>query len=223
MCGRFTLHLPKEVLEEIFGNLVIRELRPRYNIAPAQDAAVIRVYPDGTGHLDLLRWGLIPSWAKDPAVGSRMMNARSETAHEKPAFRSALKFRRCVVPANGFYEWRDVGGKKKPLYVKPAGNGVMIFAGLWDLWKTPDGDTVESFTILTTGANELIKPLHDRMPVILDPENSGLWLDPRVTDPERFKFLFEPFPAEKMEMIAVSEMVNSVKYDNPECIRPVHP
>ncbi|HET6421203.1 MAG TPA: SOS response-associated peptidase [Geobacteraceae bacterium] len=221
MCGRFTLHLPREILEEIFGVLVMRDLPRRYNIAPGQNAAVIRVYPDGTRHLDLLRWGLVPSWAKNPAVGSRMINARSETAREKPAFRNALKYRRCIVPASGFYEWREEAGRKKPLYLKLKDDKPMMFAGLWEHWKSTAGDTLESFAILTTGANELIKPVHDRMPLILDREDAELWLDPHVTVPERLDAVFKEFPSEKMEMYPVSKTVNSAKNDGPECIRPV--
>ena len=168
MCGRFDLHLPKELLEEIFGVSITDDIQPRYNIAPTQVVPAIRIYPDETRHLDLLKWGLIPSWAKDPSIGSKMINARSETVHEKRAFRSALKSRRCIIPANGFYEWQEVGGKKKPLYVKIKDDGPMVFAGLWDHWKNPEGEIIESCTILTTSTNELIKPLHARMPVILD-------------------------------------------------------
>lgn len=221
MCGRFDLHLPKELLAEILGISILKDIQPRYNIAPTQQVAVIRTYPDGTRHLDLLKWGLIPSWAKDPSIGSKMINARSETVHEKPAFRNALKYHRCIIPANGFYEWRVVGGKKKPLYVKLKDNSPMLFAGLWDHWKAPEGNVIESCTIMTTTTNELIKPLHDRMPVILDTDVMDLWLNPHVHNPEQLKPLFKPYPSDLMEMYPVSDIVNSPKNDNPECIIPL--
>ena len=218
MCGRFDLHLPKELLEEIFGISITRDIRPRYNIAPTQEIAVIRTNPDRIRQLDLLRWGLIPPWAKDPAIGSRMINARSETVHEKPAFRTAFKHRRCVIPANGFYEWQEVGGKKKPLYVKMKDDNPMIFAGLWDHWKPEEGEVIESCSILTTSTNALIKPLHDRMPVILDINDLDLWLDPHITESEQLKSLFKPYTPEKMEMYPVSDIVNSPKNDSAKCI-----
>jgi len=218
MCGRFDLHLPKELLEEIFGISITRDIRPRYNIAPTQEIAVIRTNPDRIRQLDLLRWGLIPPWAKDPAIGSRMINARSETVHEKPAFRTAFKHRRCVIPANGFYEWQEVGGKKKPLYVKMKDDNPMIFAGLWDHWKPEEGEVIESCSILTTSTNALIKPLHDRMPVILDINDLDLWLDPHITESEQLKSLFKPYTPEKMEMYPVSDIVNSPKNDSASCI-----
>lgn len=218
MCGRFDLHLPKELLEEIFGISITLDLRPRYNISPTQEIAVIRTNPDRIRQLDLLRWGLIPPWAKDPVIGSRMINARSETVHEKPTFRSAFKHRRCVIPANGFYEWKEAEGRKKPLYVKMKDNNPMIFAGLWDNWKPEEGEEIESCSILTTSSNDLITPLHDRMPVILDIKDVDLWLDPHITVPEPLKSLFKPYPSVKMEIYPVSDMVNSPKYDGPQCI-----
>lgn len=221
MCGRFDLHIPKELLERILGVTFLHDIQPRYNIAPSQQVAVIRSSPEGIRHIDYLRWGLIPSWAKDPSIGSRMINARSETVDVKPAFRKALKHRRCIIPANGFYEWEVVDGKKKPLYVKMKDDTLMLLAGLWDHWKTPEGNILESCTILTTPSNELIKPLHDRMPLILDVASSDLWLDPTVTDPEKLKPLFTPYPSEKMEMYPVSDIVNSPKNDTPECIVPL--
>ncbi len=222
MCGRFTLHLPIEILEQIFESLIIRDIQPRYNIAPTQQVAAVRAYPDGTVHLEHLKWGLIPSWAKDPSIGSRMINARSETVAEKPAFRSALKNRRCIIPANGFYEWQSVGGKKKPLYVRLKDNIPMMFAGLWDHWKAMDGNVIESCTIVTTTANSLIKPLHDRMPVILEAKDIDIWLDLHVTDPEQLNPLFKSFPSEKMEMYPVSDSVNSPRNDASECIVPLN-
>lgn len=221
MCGRFDLHLPRELLAEIFGINIVQDIKPRYNIAPTQQVAVIRITPDGIKHLDSLKWGLIPSWAKDPHIGSRMINARSETVDFKPAFRTALKHRRCIIPANGFYEWREVGSKKHPLYVKLRDESPMMFAGLWAYWKSPEYEVIESCTILTTTTNELIKPLHDRMPVILEPKDIDLWLEPNVTDPEQLKPLFKPYPSELMEMYPVSDLVNSPRNDTPDLINPL--
>jgi putative SOS response-associated peptidase YedK len=150
-----------------------------------------------------------------------MINARSETVDVKPSFRNAFKYRRCVVPANGFYEWENVGGKKKPLYVKMKDNTPMIFAGLYDHWKSPDGNVIESCTILTTTSNDLIKLLHDRMPVILDIQDVDLWLDPQVVDPEKLRDLLVPCSPEKLEMYPVSEIVNSPRNDTVECIVPL--
>lgn len=221
MCGRFDLHIPRELLEKIFGTPLLHNIQPHYNIVPSQQVTVIRTSPDGIRSIDSMRWGLIPSWAKDPSIGSRMVNARSETVDVKPAFRNPLKHRRCIIPANGFYEWEEVNGKKKPLYVKMKDDTPMLLAGLWDHWKTPEGNIIESCTILTTPSNELIKPLHDRMPLVLEVASSDLWLDPKVTDPERLKPLFLPYPSDKMDMYPVSEIVNSPKNDTPECIVPL--
>lgn len=221
MCGRFDLHLPIEFLSDVFGISFSPDLQPHYNIAPSQQILVIRTTEDGSRHFAFLRWGLIPSWTKDPSIGSRMINARSETVDVKPAFRRALKHRRCIIPANGFYEWEEVGNKKKPFYVKMKDNSPMIFAGLWDHWKAPEGNEIESCTILTTSSNDLIKPLHDRMPVILDMHDVNLWLDSQVTDPEKLKDLFVPCSPDKMEMFPVSDMVNSPKNDTNECIIPL--
>lgn len=200
MCGRFDLHIQKEFLEKIFGASILQDIQPHYNIAPSQQVAVIHTIPEGNRQIAFLKWGLIPSWAKDPSIGSRMINARSETVDVKPAFRNSLRHRRCIIPANGFYEWQEVGGKKKPLYVKMKDGSPMLFAGLWDHWKSPEGSEIESCTILTTNSNELIKPLHDGMPVILDKQDVDLWLGPRVTKPGKLKPLIKPYPPEKLKV-----------------------
>ena len=171
MCGRFTLQIPPELLAEIFGLAEIPVYPPRYNIAPTQQVAVIRQGEDGKNRFATMKWGLIPSWAKDPSIGNRMINARSETVAEKPAFRHAVRHCRCVIPASGFFEWRAEGGRKLPLYVRLKGDAPMCFAGLWEHWKSPDDGIVESCTILTTAANALIETLHDRIPVILQPQD----------------------------------------------------
>jgi len=221
MCGRFTLQIPPELLAEIFGLTESPDLPERYNIAPTQEVAAIRQHADGGNRLELLRWGLIPSWAKDPSIGSRMINARSETIEEKPAFRSAFKFRRCLVLASGFYEWQEAGGRKVPRYFRLKGGGLMAFAGLWESWRSPDGKLVESCTILTTAANSLIEPLHVRMPVILKSPDFAPWLDRCLTGTAALKVLLQPYPSHGMEGWIVSTLANSPKNDAPELIEPV--
>jgi putative SOS response-associated peptidase YedK len=221
MCGRFTLQIPAELLAELFGLPDPSEVPARYNIAPTQQVAVIREREGGGNRLDFLKWGLIPSWAKDPSIGSRMINARSETLEEKPAFRTPFKFRRCLVPASGFYEWEVLGGKKVPRYFRLRDGAPMVFAGLWESWRAPDGASVESCTILTTAANSLVEPLHLRMPVILKPGDFSTWLD--RNDPGKLKGLLLPYPAEGMEGWTVSTLANSVKNDHPELIESVAP
>jgi putative SOS response-associated peptidase YedK len=218
MCGRFTLQIPPDLLAEIFGILEIPVFPARYNIAPTQQALVIRQAGDGRNHCALMRWGLIPSWAKDPSIGNRMINARSETVVGKPAFRRAVRRSRCIVPASGFYEWREEGGKKSPHFIRLKDSSPIFFAGLWERWKSPQGEAVDSFTILTTQANSLISSLHERMPVILKPEATPLWLDSETTDPDRLKSLYLPHPADLMEMWPVSPLVNSPRNDFPEMI-----
>jgi len=220
MCGRFTLHIPPELLAEIFGLIEIPIFPARYNIAPTQQVAVIRRTTDGQNHLDFLRWGLIPSWAKDSSIGHKMINARAETVHEKPAFRQAIKYRRCLVIASGFYEWRMEGKQKIPLYVHLKDGSPMAFAGLWDSWKPPENGFVESCTILTTSSNKLIEPLHDRMPVILHPLEYQPWLDGDMTDPTKLQRLCHPYPADLMEMWPVSPLVNNPKNESPDLIKP---
>ena len=220
MCGRFTFAISPELLAEIFGSSILEDHEPHYNIAPTQQVLVIRRNGDGNRG-SMMRWGLIPSWAKEPAIGNRMINARCETVHEKPAFRAAIRFRRCVIPANGFYEWREEGGKKHPLYISMKDGSIMGFAGIWDHWKTPDGETLESCSILTTNSNPLIQPIHDRMPVILHPEEYELWLDRDITNPEKLKPLYQPYPADLLDMCRVSSLVNNPRNDSPACILPL--
>lgn len=220
MCGRYSLEASIEALNSIFGTDWASPFKPRYNIAPTQLTPVIRLSPtDNKLHIEPMKWGLIPSWAKDPSIGNRMINARSETVDEKPSFRSSLKQRRCIVPASGFYEWQAVAGRKHPLYIKLRDDNLMLFAGLWDHWKGPEGEVIESFSILTTGSNELIRPLHERMPVILNRESKNVWLDPVVTDPVLLKSLCNPYQSELMELYPVSDLVNSPKNDSPECFK----
>jgi putative SOS response-associated peptidase YedK len=221
MCGRFTFAISPELLAEIFGASVLEDFVAKYNIAPTQQVLVIRRNGEGN-RASMMRWGLIPSWAKDPAIGNRMINARCETVHEKPAFRAAIRFRRCVIPASGFYEWMEEGGKKYPLYIRMKDSSIMGLAGIWDHWKTPNGETLESCSILTTNSNSLIQPIHDRMPVILHPEEYYLWLDRDITDPEKLKSLYQPYPADLLDFYRVSSLVNNPRNDSPDCILPLH-
>lgn len=221
MCGRFTLQIPPELLAEIFGLIEIPTFPARYNIAPSQLVAVIRQNGDGQNRLDMLHWGLIPSWAKDKSIGNHMINARCETVAEKPAFRHAIKYRRCLVPSSGFFEWKQEGKVKKPLYVTLKDISPMVFAGLWESWKSPEGEVTESCTIITTSSNKLIESLHNRMPVILHHQEYDVWLDREISDPEKLKSLYKPYPPNLMEMYPVSPQVNSPKNEGPGLINPV--
>ena len=221
MCGRYTVRSIQPVAE-LFGIALPPEFQPRFNIAPTQDVLVVRsagaAKPGRRG--DLLRWGLVPSWAKDPSVGNRMINARAETAAERPAFRDAMKRRRCLVPADGFYEWQAQPGtkRKQPHLIRMADDRPFGFAGLWDTWWTGDERT-ESFTILTTSPNELIAPIHDRMPVIVAPEDYDRWLDPSV-DSAGVADLLRPYPAEEMWVEPVGTHVNNPANDDASCAEP---
>jgi putative SOS response-associated peptidase YedK len=222
MCGRFTFDIPPELLAEIFGLAEIPTVVPRYNIAPTQQVPVIRQYADGDNHLDHLRWGLVPSWAQDISIGSRMINARSETVTEKQSFKRAIRYRRCVVPSSGFYEWKQEGKVKQPWYIRLKSGSPMMFAGLWETWKSTEGE-VETFTILTTAANGLVAPLHDRMPVILSGDGISTWLDRNTTNPAGLVHLFQSYPADQMEMWPVSTSVNKVGNDGKELVVPILP
>lgn len=228
MCGRFALTTPAQLIAEVFGAGTLRagflpdsSLPPRYNIAPTQQALVVRAC-DGGRELASLRWGLIPSWADDPAIGSRMINARSETAATKPAYRKAFASRRCLVPADAFYEWKKLDAKtKQPMAIRVGGvGGLMAMAGLWQLWNPPEGDAVESFTILTTSANEALQEIHVRMPVILESEAQACWLDHGASVDDLTELL-RPLPARLIEMHPVSSFVNSPSNDSQRCLEPV--
>jgi putative SOS response-associated peptidase YedK len=223
MCGRFTLIAPGEAIAEHFGLREIPTLAPRYNIAPTQPVAAIRISSkSGTPELTHFHWGLIPRWAKDPTIGSRMINARSETAAEKPSFRVAFKYRRCLVPADGFYEWQKVNGGKQPVRIGLADGGLFAIAGLWEHWQSPDGSEIESCTLLTTGPNELLKPVHNRMPVILSPDDYELWLDPGAQHPGEVQPLLRSYPDETMRYYPVSTHVNNPRNEDPLCIEPLN-
>lgn len=223
MCGRFTLTAEIEWLKERFQALfTAREYSKRYNIAPSQ--MVLAVINDGRqNRMGYMRWGLIPSWAKDPSIGNKMINARSETIREKPAFRQAFQSRRCLIVADSFYEWeKDPDtGCKSPNRILLRSKEPFAMAGLYEKWKSPEGVDIFSCTILTTVANEMIQPLHHRMPVILSKEEEEIWLDRTLENPESLTPLFDSYPSSEMEMYRVSTKVNSPKYDLPDCIETI--
>jgi putative SOS response-associated peptidase YedK len=222
MCGRFTLTVDTAQFQEAFPDIIIeKEVSPRFNIAPTQPVAVV---PNtGENKLDYYLWGLIPSWAKDPEIGNRLINARVETLAEKPSFRNALRRRRCLIPASGFYEWKagPEGKSKTPIYIHLKSGKPFAFAGLWEMWNSPDGSTVNSCTIITGQPNFLVQTIHSRMPVILKPEAYQKWLDPMEHRQEDFVSILTPYPADEMEAYPVSRLVNSPDNDLPDCIRPV--
>lgn len=217
MCGRFVTSIPASELTAIFALQEVPKLEPRFNVAPTQMVPVVRSEGD-RNRLDLFMWGLVPGWAKDLKFGSHLINARSETVAEKPAFRHAIKYRRCIIPTSGFYEWEHIGDKKQPYFIRLTDHSPMCLAGLWDTWQAPDGGVLESFTILTTAANGLVEPLHDRMPVILHPDDYFLWLNHNVHDPQQLQALYEPFPAGEMTAYKAPDLVNNPRFDSPACI-----
>ena len=222
MCGRFTLEKSLGDLGSLFqvGNLP--ELWERYNIAPTQPIAVIReVGGQERRELALMRWGLIPSWSKDPGTGPLLINARAETAAAKPAFRAALRYRRCLVPADGFFEWQRIGSEKRSFHMRRRDGAPFALSGLWESWHSPDGSVLESCALLTTEANELMRPIHDRMPVILDPPDFDLWLNPDVQDLALIEPLLRPYPAEAMAAFPVSSLVNNARNDSLQCVLPL--
>jgi putative SOS response-associated peptidase YedK len=223
MCGRYRLSRRKQLIEEYFDAGPFEdEWAPRYNIAPTQPVPVIRQNPkEPVRELSLLRWGLIPSWAKDSSGAARMINARSETAATKPAFRDALKFRRCMIPSDGFYEWKKSGTVKQPYCFDVEGGRLFAFAGIWDRWKDESGNWVETCSILTTTPNAVTSAVHDRMPVILDPASYDLWLDPGMTNVDETSDHLKPFDARLMRSYPVSARVNHAANDDEECSAPI--
>jgi putative SOS response-associated peptidase YedK len=220
MCGRYTLSTSVEVLAEELGFAgPLPEVGPSYNVAPTQEVAAVVAGGGGGRRLEMLRWGLIPSWADDPGIGARMINARSETVAEKPSFRRAFKERRCLIPADGFYEWQKTNGGKQPYYLRMKSGRPFVFAGLWESWNK-DGSEIHSCTILTTDANDLVGEVHHRMPIILPHEDYELWLDPDVRESEELLPLLAQYPAADMEAYPVSRKVNSPYNNDPGCIEP---
>lgn len=222
MCGRFTLTIDLAGITKKFGVEATAQAMhsaPRYNIAPTQPVAV--VMRNGAVHLDELRWGLIPSWAKDESIGSRMINARAETLAEKPSFKGLLRSKRCMILADGFFEWRQENGRKVPMYITMADQQPFAFAGLWDSWKSPSGEPLRTCTIITTEPNELVATIHNRMPAILLPEAYESWLDPAIKDEQLLEHWLAPYPAEAMTARPVSRLVNDPHNDSPEILAAV--
>ena len=221
MCGRFAANIPPSVLSAIFGLKEVPQIDDRYNVSPTQMVAVVRSDGDHN-RLDLLKWGFVPSWSKDLSFGSHMINARCETVVEKQAFRHAIKYRRCIIPVSGFYEWEHTcDHRKQPYFIQMADHSPMCLAGLWETWKAPDNNVIETFAILTTAANKVVAPLHDRMPVIIQPDDFHLWLSKNMHDPEQLQQLYKPFPAEEMTAYKVPDLVNNLRFDSPACIAQV--
>ncbi len=219
MCGRYTLKTPIDVLAEYFEvGEYPSSLTPSYNIAPTQEVAAV-VEEDEERKLEMFRWGLIPSWAKDPVIGNKMINARAETVSEKPSFRSAFKKRRCLIVADGFYEWQKTDNGKQPYHFKMRDSSPFAFAGLWETWDK-EGEKIRSCSIVTTDANDLMNEIHHRMPVILHPENYGAWLDQGFEEKEALTDLLRPYPSEEMKAYMVSRRVNKPANNEPSVIEP---
>jgi putative SOS response-associated peptidase YedK len=223
MCGRYRLSRRKQLVEEYFDcGSEEPDCTPRYNIAPTQPVPVIRQDPkEPVRELALMRWGLIPSWAKDSCVAASMINARAETASTKPAFRDALKSRRCLIPADGFYEWMRTGKAKQPYCFEVSQGQLFAFAGLWNRWKDPNGGWIKTCSILTTTPNAVTSVVHDRMPVILDPDSYDLWLDPGMRDVTAASEVLKPYDPRLMRCYPISTRINHVANDDEECSRPV--
>jgi putative SOS response-associated peptidase YedK len=217
MCGRFTLSQPINAIASKLNIAQIPPLEPRYNIAPTQIIPSILSAPGGEKQLQMLRWGLIPSWAKDAKIGAKLINARAETVSEKPSFKAAFNRRRCLIIADGFYEWQRQEKQKQPYYFRLQNGQLFAFAGLWEQWKSTDEEIINSCTILTTEANDLLRPIHDRMPVILESKNYELWLDSETQQPQ-LQELLRPYQADLMTSYTVSTKVNNPKNNTPECI-----
>ena len=221
MCGRFTLTVDPAQAQENFNNFTFPEkFAPRFNIAPTQP--ILAIPNDEKFTADFFIWGLIPMWAKDPSIGNRLINARAETLAEKPSFRGSLKYKRCLILADGFYEWKSSDGKKSktPFFIHMKDRKPFAFAGLWDSWNSPEGAQLKTCTIITTEPNELMSLLHNRMPAILHPRDYDKWLDPSSQTPDQVIPLLKPFPAEMMDAYPVTPLVNKPANDTPELVVP---
>lgn len=221
MCGRFTLTVdPAELQESLGGAIFPTKFAPRFNIAPSQP--ILAIPNDGANTADFFIWGLIPMWAKDPSIGNRLINARGETVAEKPSFRGAFKYKRCLILTDGFYEWKTSPGTKTktPYFIHMKDRKIFAFAGLWDSWESPDGSNIKTCTIITTEPNELMAPIHNRMPVILHTRNYAKWLDASPQTPENLLPLIQPFPADEMSAYPVSTLVNKPSNDFAELVVP---
>ena len=219
MCGRYASTIPPEAMRALFRYLEQPNFPPRYNIAPTQPIAIVRM-AQGRRQFALVRWGLIPAWVKDPRAFSLLINARGESVNEKPAFRNAMKYRRCLVPADGFYEWKREGENKRPYFVRRKGGAPIAFAGLWENWMGPNGEEVETAAIVTTTASRSIAHIHERMPVIVPPEAFDFWLDPKV-DAQTAAAVIAPAPDSTIEAYEVSSAVNRTANDSAVLIEPL--
>ena len=217
MCGRFVANIPEDEIKKLFNLVEIPQLESRFNVAPTQLAAVVRNKGEHN-RLDLLKWGLVPGWSKDLSFGSHLINARVENVAEKPAFRHSIKYRRCIIPVSGFYEWSHSDKNKQPYYIHMTDHSPMCLAGLWESWKAPDGSELETFAILTTAANKLVAPIRDRMPLILLPDAFTLWLSHNMHDPDQLQQLFQPYTAAGMTAHKVPDLVNNLRFDSPACV-----
>lgn len=221
MCGRFAFFSPHEAVHEVFGVSFPAPLEAHYNIAPTQFVVALRAGKDDRLEPAVLKWGLVPSWAKDPAIGNRMINARAETVHEKPSFRAAFKRRRCVVLADGFYEWHREDGHKTPYFISMGHRDPFAMAGLWEHWHGPEGTELETCTIITTAANDVVKPLHDRMPVILSPENAVRWCGHDSDDRDAARAMFAANDNDGLVYWPVSTVVNNPRNDGEDLLEAV--
>lgn len=220
MCGRFVLTTTTDQVQQCFDVDNVFPITPRYNIVPTQNILVIRQNAGGERYADTMRWGLIPHWAKDATIGNKLINARSETVHDKPSFRTPIRYHRCLIPASGFIEWRQQNGGKQPWHINPKDDEPLAFAAIWDRWKD-SGTTIETCCILTTSANTLVASIHDRMPVILMASEYDLWLDRDTTDPTRLVSLYAPFPADLLQASPISTRINNPGYDEPDCLETI--
>ncbi len=219
MCGRFTQISSSTEIARVFDLAYVPHLEPRYNIAPTQKVAgILRSNPESEREFKWLRWGLIPHWAKEQSIGNKLINARGETVAQKPSFRSAFRRSRCLIIASGFYEWQQQKNRRQPFYIQQIDNLPFALAGLWSTWKSPEDETIDTCTIITTEANEIMQPIHQRMPVILESTNYDLWLDPTVRQPEFLQSLVIPYDSDRLKVYPVSTLVNNPRNDNPECI-----
>jgi putative SOS response-associated peptidase YedK len=224
MCGRYSQRQSADVIAKAFEVDNVPALEPRYNIAPTQSVpTVLQPSVSQAWQFKMLYWGLIPKWAKDSKIGAKLINARAETVAEKPSFRSAFRKRRCLVLADGFYEWQQQENKKQkqPYYFRLNDGQPFAFAGLWEQWEDVSGEAIDSCTLLTTDANELMRPVHNRMPVILNPKDYERWLDPEVKEPEQLQPLLRPYSTQEMLAYPVSTAVNKPSNDNAECIKSI--
>lgn len=220
MCGRFTQTFSSSEIAKAFNLANLPELKPRYNIAPTQEvAAIVRSEASSEREFKWLRWGLIPSWAKDSKMGAKLINARAESVAQKPSFRSAFRYSRCLIIADGFYEWQQQENRKQPFYIQQIDGLPFALAGLWSTWQPKNGETISTCTIITTKANEIVQPIHERMPVILKSTDYEKWLAPTVQQPELLQPLLQPYSSDKLKVAPVSTKVNNSRNDSPECVK----